>query len=226
MNSGTDLQTIVRSVPYVALLSLRKHAARRANAFEQLKSVGIEAEWMIPVKIEALNWMHIPAIFRRAPRYASHAVTMIRMFDEALRRGVEYFMHVEDDVVFHKDILNRLPQIIVPDDWKFIYLGGRSWGPRHEVGNGLFLSNSICDLHAVILRSNMINLMKMALLHPEIQRHWCDARLARLHRKFPAYICRPNLAWQAHHRGDDDKGAPYSNYYEDGRVKPNCGEWP
>ncbi len=226
MESGKNLRSILTSIPYVALLSLEGHEERRANAFRQLKSVGIEAEWVVPVKLDALDWSYIPPAFRRAPRYASHAITMIQMFDEAILRGAECFMHVEDDVVFRSDILDRLPHIIVPNDWKFIYLGGRSWGPRQKIRHGLVRSNSICDLHAVIMRNDMIEVMKTALLNPKNQRHWCDARIAYLHRNCAAYLCRPNLAWQAPHGKDDGKGPLYSNYFENGRVKPNCGEWP
>ena len=224
VNNSTDLRSILQSIPYKALLSLENARERRANALRQLKDLNIEAEWLVPIKANAIDWSSIPPAFRRAPKYGSHAVTMLAMFDEAIRRGVDTFMHIEDDVVFHHQILERLPNIFVPGNWRFIYLGGRSYGRRQKVSNGLVRSHAVGDLHAVVMRSDMIPLMKDALLDSKSNFQWCDARISSLHKKWPAYLCRPNLAWQAPHCNDRGTGAPYSNYFEDGRVKPGQGE--
>ena len=219
-----DLQTLLQSVPYKVLLSMEDQTERRASAMNQLEDLYLDVEWKVPVKIEDIDWAPMPSIFKEAPRYASHAVTMIEMFDEALRRGVDTFMHIEDDVIFHPDALASLPQILVPWDWKFIYFGGRSWGPRQHISKGLVRSGFIYDLHAVIMRTDMVELMRKALLDPEIDCHWCDARIASLHKEHPTYLCRPNLAWQGFHCDDSGDGIPKSNYFPDGSVMPGQGD--
>ena len=53
---------------------------------------------------------------------------------------------------------------------------------------------------------------------------FADFRIARLHSQYPAYLCRPNLAWQSRHSDDSDQLKAYSNYYANGAVRVGQGD--
>ena len=219
-----DLQCILQSVTYTALISLDKHDKRRGNALLQLEQLDIEAEWVRPVEAESIDLTLLPSAFLNAPNYASHALTILNVFDKALLRNASNFMHVEDDVIFDPQIRKFLPQIVVPNDWKFIYIGGRNCGSKQRFSSWIVKSSFVSDLHAVIMRIEMIDVMRDALLDRGIASHYCDARLASLHQKYPTYLCRPNLAWQSIHSNESGDGLPDSNYNEDGSVKLEQGD--
>jgi hypothetical protein len=226
------------SVGYKVLISLEREHKRRLHAQSQLELLGaVDTEWKIPVRIPAIPWGILPQAYRNNSKYASHAATLLEVMDETERRRTESFMLIEDDVVFHPNIQKLLPKIRVPIDWKFIYLGGRNYGLKQPVSNGLVRSNSISDAHAVIIRSDIIGAVRSAILDPGLSMHWADVRIASLHKIYPAYLCRPNLAWQSAHLIDvegitawrephrvEDETTPYSNYCDDGTVAPGKGD--
>ena len=211
-------------IPYKVLVSMPQQHERRANAQRQFAELGMEVEWKIPVKLDDIDWKILPEIYRVRPKYASQTLTLIEVFEEARRRNVSHFAHFEDDIVFHPDVLSLLPQINVPEDWKFIYLGGRNWGPKKYVSQGIVKPHYVYDLHAAVIRTDMIDLLKQILLDPAINSHWADSRIALLHKTCPTYLCRPNLAWQSAHTDDAGGALHYSNYLEDGSIRAGQGD--
>lgn len=220
---GTD-SIDLDSVPYKVLLSLEQQHERRSNALRQFARLGIDVEWEVPVKIEDVAWARIPRLYKLSPCVASHAVTLLAILDEAERMKVPSFMHLEDDVVFHPRFATLLPRLRVPRDWQFIYLGGRNGGTRTEVSPGLTRSDFIADLHAVIIRAEMIPHLRGVVLNSAAGPIHLDSRIASLHRQYPAYLCRPNLAWQSAHTDDAGKRPAYSNYYPNGAVRLGQGD--
>jgi hypothetical protein len=212
------------SIPHKFLLSLERHHERRANAQRQLAALGIHAEWRIPTKLEDVPWAQLPRDFERKPGAASHAMTLLAIFDEVERLKAPSFMHFEDDVVFHPRVATLLSRIRVPRDWKFIYLGGRNGRTKTVVSPGLVRSGFVSDLHAVIIRAEMIPHLRRVLFDPAIKSPFTDFRIARLHSQYPAYLCRPNLAWQSRHSDDSGRLKAYSNYYANGAVKLGKGD--
>jgi hypothetical protein len=214
----------LKAIPYSVLLSTERQHERRSLAQKQLKKLGIVAEWKKPVKIEDIKWNASTEAYKERPASASHALTLIEVLDEAERRKVEYAMLFEDDVMFHSDILEVVNEVKVPNDWKFIYLGGRNCGTKQQVSSRLVRSTFISDLHAVILHSDMFSLVKQVLMDPCIHSIWLDFRIATLHDRYPAYMFRPNLAWQSEHSDDSGVREPYSNYHPTGEVKHGQGD--
>jgi hypothetical protein len=214
----------LKSIPYKVLISLEQHHGRRSNAQRQFAELGIDVAWKIPVKIDEIPWTWIPQAYRGRPASASHTATLLSVFDEVERTKAESFVVFEDDVIFHPAISTLLPRIRVPRDWKFIYLGGRNTGIKRRISPGLVRSDFVNDLHAVIIRSDMIAHLRRVLLDPAIDSMYTDFRFATLHDRYPAYLCRPNLAWQSVH-GDDSGALPaYCNYYGNGTVKIDQGD--
>jgi hypothetical protein len=66
--------------------------------------------------------------------------------------------------------------------------------------------------------------MRKAIVDPSIDSWHTDFRLANLHPRYPAYLCRPNLFWQSEHRDYSGLGDTYSNYYPNGTVKIEEGD--
>ncbi len=205
-------------------MSLEQQLERRDNALRQLVAHGMEVEWKIPVKIADVPWARLPGDYKLRPEDGSHAATLLSILDEVERKRAPSFMHIEDDVVFHPRFLTLLARLRVPQDWQFIYLGGRNGGARTKVCPGLARSNFIADLHAVIIRAEMIPHLRRVLLDPAMGPLHLDSRIASLHPRYPAYLCRPNLAWQSAHTDNAGKRPAYSNYYPNGAVRLGQGD--
>jgi hypothetical protein len=203
---------------------MEEERERRENAFRQFSDLGLDVEWKVPVKIDDIPWGEMPSAYKNHSKYASQALTLIEVFKEVIHKGADHFMLFEDDIIFHPQILTHLPHITVPDDWKFIYVGGRNCGVKQYISRGLVKSTFVSDLHAVIIRSDMIDLLKQVLLDRNLTTHWADARIASLHKIYPTYLCRPNLAWQSVHSYERGSGEPFSNYNENGTVKRDQGD--
>lgn len=223
--SGAGMESIdLTSIPGKFLVSLEQHHERRSTAQSQLAALGIHAEWRIPARLRDVPWDRLPRAYERKPEAGSHAMTLLAIFDEVERAKSPSFVHFEDDVVLHPRISALLPSLRVPPAWKFIYLGGRNNGTRAAVSPGLVRSDFVSDLHAVIIRSDMIPHLRSVLLDPAINSEHTDFRIATLHARFPAYLCRPNLAWQSVHSDDAGLSMPYSNYYANGTVRIGEGD--
>jgi hypothetical protein len=213
----------LNSIPYKVLISMENQSERRNDAQRQFKDMNLDVIWKIPVKLTNINWNILPGIYRQHPKYASQTLTLIEVFRSAKQNNVESMMLFEDDIIFHPEFKSLLPQIEFPNDWKFIYIGGRNCGVKEHVSKGLVKSSFVSDLHAVIIRGDMFDVLERVLLDRTISSHWADARIGSLHKTYPAYLCRPNLAWQSVHTNDSGKGDAYSNYNEDGSVKQGEG---
>lgn len=206
-------------IPYKVLISLERQRERRENAQRQFAQLGFDVEWKIPVKYDPAS-DNIAALGYNGNAVAiSQALTLLEILDEAERRSVESLMIFEDDVIFHPAFLDRMSEIKVPDDWKFIYLGGRNCGGTEYISSDLIKSDFVVDLHAVIIRTSILDNLRQVLMDPCINSVWTDFRFATLQNRFPAYLCRPNLAWQSYHADDLGNGPAYSHYNEDGSVK-------
>jgi len=214
----------LNSISCKYLISLEQHHERRASAQRQFAALGIHAEWEIPMKLEDVPWAQLPRDYERKPAAASQAMTLLAIFDEVERMNAPSFAHFEDDVVFHPCVSTLLSRIRVPGDWQFIYLGGRNGEIKTAVSPGLVRSSFVSDLHAVIIRAGMIPHLRRVLFDPAIDSAYTDFRIASLHSRYPAYLCRPNLAWQSRHSDDSGRLKAYSNYYANGAVMIGQGD--
>ncbi|QJE96937.1 beta-1,6-N-acetylglucosaminyltransferase [Luteolibacter luteus] len=128
----------------------------------------------------------------------------------------------EDDVVFHPQLLERLEEITLPEDWGIFYLGCSHQRSPLPVGPGLVRAEYALDTHAFAVkapyyRKIMAGLSRRegeACEHPRAS----DWFLANLHKEIPTYACYPNLAWQSHNPSDLI-GAAYSNYTPNGEQR-------
>ena len=211
------------SISYRALVSMPDEATRRTWVTKRLLDYGVSVEWHIPVPIAEIVWSDLPTVFAHHPRYASQALSLHAIVSEAQRRDAAALLLLEDDIVFHVDFPTMLARLQPPSDWSFLYLGGRNCGIKEQVGDGLMRSDFVSDLHAVVLRWDVFDEVKRALIDPWIYSALPDFRIATLHRRFTTYLCRPNLVWQTPHTTEAN-GEAYCNYTSNGDVVTGQGD--
>lgn len=102
---------------------------------------------------------------------------------------------MEDDVMFTLDADEKFSEFIfaVPDDWKFLYLGGnhefscRGSAPR-EIKKGILRGVNILGTEALIIRANFIDtVIKQLTYSPNNAFGHCDWALVTLQRKYSCY---------------------------------------
>jgi hypothetical protein len=208
--------------PFCVVLSREEDAERRANAFAQLEKLGVQAEWLKPVDETQVPWRPEFDHYKKNPKKLNHALSVLKMFEMAQERGHDTVWMVEDDVVFHPEIEERLDRMTLPAHWAMFYMGGHLFGgPYIDCGNGLWKVRHILHTHSVVFHKRVWKAVEAAMLSnlpdkiPD-----CDVRLARYCQfKFATYACHPNLAWQSHHVSTLDHSG-IRKYNDQGQQMP------
>jgi len=134
-----------------------------------------------------------------------------------LRRSPSVFIW-EDDVTLHPDLIHRLSEFQLPDDWGMFFLGGMHIERPTVVGPGLVHARQMLSTHAFGVRSSHYSRVIKALRGNEREEdEYCpaaDVIIARLFDEIPTYAAYPNLAGQ---EGDhsDLEGTAYDAYGKD-----------
>ena len=195
-------------------------ADRRWRLHENLCHYGINdviAEHPIPLhEINAQEYSHLP---QKALPYISQILTLKKVIGDAKRQNAHCVWLFEDDAVLHPEFLNRARRLRVPNNWRFLYLGGAYYENVVRINEFLVRPSKVLDLHCVIISSEMYDIIEdrfeAALHDPSKKEVFADMILADLHKIYPAYLCRPNLSWQSNHQSDLN-GRHYSSYKPDG----------
>lgn len=138
-------------------------------------------------------------------------------------------MILEDDVVFHAEIRERLAEITLPDDWGIFYFGCAHRKRPRSAGAGIVRVAYALDTHAFAVRAPYFRRVIAGLDARHPVNRGCghalasDWFLADLHATIPTYACYPNLAWQAV-SPSDLAGGTYSNYTASGEQVSGKGE--
>lgn len=159
-------------------------------------------------------------------RYAL-ALTQRMLLRRADLRGASAVLIMEDDVVFHPDLQEKLREIDLPDDWGIFYLGCAHQTRPEPAGKGIVRTKYALDTHAFAVRDKYYRAVMAALSvnnHDDVAHaRASDWFLANLHETIPTYACYPNLAWQAVQQSDLADGV-YSNYTRSGEQISGSGE--
>jgi hypothetical protein len=204
-------------------INLGRREDRRLETEIALCTVGITAE-RFPA-VDALSARN-PRGYESAGRYAL-ALSQRLVLRKAKLEGASAVLVLEDDVVFHPELLKRLEEMELPEDWGIFYLGCAHRTRPAPVGQGLVRVQYALDTHAFAVRApyyqTVINALgrvdKRSSNHPAAS----DWYLADLHKEIPTYACYPNLAWQANSASDLINGT-YSNYTPSGEQRSGAGE--
>src|SRR6202453_1023001 len=210
----------LHEVPYKVMINMPQASDRRWQLHEKLCKFGfmdVACEHPIPIaEIDRSEYSHLP---EEALPYISQIITIKRVLTEAKRRGAKSTWLLEDDATFHSEFNDRVRRLRVPNNWCFLYLGGAYYEEAIRINGALVRPDKILDLHSLVISSEVydvaISQLDAVLKDTSKSEVFADVTFASLHKKYPAYLCRPNLVWQAPHHSDL-KGKHYSNYAPDG----------
>lgn len=94
--------------------------------------------------------------FQNTRRYACSVAKRIAIRN-GFQSGAESVLLLEDDVVFHLELRERLEKIELPEDWGLFYLGCRHLKPPVPYGPSLLRCTQATDNHAVLIHRNYKN---------------------------------------------------------------------
>ena len=209
--------------PHKYFLNLDRRTDRRARCEELFAELGWNVQRQPAVDAQTLT---SPRGFDSAGRYA-HSVSTRLILRRAALAGAEAVLILEDDVVFHPALAERLAEMELPADWGIFYLGCQQCERPEVIAPGLVRVRAPLDTHAWLVRREYFLEVRRAMRG----NYWpanggtipnADILLAELTRRVPAYAAFPNLAWQEEDESDLAGGA-YANYEPDGRQKHNRG---
>lgn len=206
-------------------INLGRRQDRRAETEWQLHQAGITAERFPAVDA---RFVRKNRGYESAGRYAL-ALSQRLAIRKAMLAGAKAVLILEDDVVFHPEMIEMLKRIEMPDDWGIFYLGCAHHKRPWPANDGVVRTHYALDTHAFAVRAPYFKRVIAALdaSSPE-NRAKSHARasdwfLGDLHEEIPTYACYPNLAWQA--VADSDlAGGTYSNYTPTGEQISAAGE--
>jgi hypothetical protein len=209
--------------PLRYFINLGRRQDRRIETEIALEEAGISAERFPAVDA---RFVRKNRGYESAGRYAL-ALTERLVLRRAALLKAEAVLVLEDDVIFHPEMLRRLAEIELPEDWGIFYLGCAHHKRPWPAGRGLVKTPYALDTHAFAVRAPYYRQVIAALgrrdgeprLHPGAS----DWFLADLHGEIPTYACYPNLAWQAVNKSDLANGT-YSNYTSTGEQIASSGE--
>ena len=209
--------------PLRYFINLGRRQDRRVETEIALAEAGITAERFPAVDARFVSRTRG---YASPGRYAL-ALTQRMVLRQAALKKAEAVLVLEDDVVFHPELLERLGQITLPEDWGIFYLGCAHQKRPWCAGKGLVRTPYALDTHAFAVRAPYYRKVMAALARKEGESathpRASDWYLADLHEEIPTYACYPNLAWQAM-AASDLAGGTYSNYTPSGEQIAAHGE--
>ncbi len=214
---------IEKTFPARYWINLGRRHDRRVETEYQLAFAGITAERFPAVDA---RFVKRNRGYESAGRYAL-ALSQRLAIRKAMLAGAEAVLVLEDDVVFHPELVSRLAEIELPKDWGIFYLGCAHHKRPWPAGQGLVRTPYALDTHAFAVRAPYFRKVMAALSRrdgdPTFHARASDWYLADLHGEIPTYACFPNLAWQAVAESDLVQGT-YSNYTSAGEQISSHGE--
>lgn len=209
--------------PLRYFINLGRRQDRRVETEIALAEAGITAQRFPAVDA---RFVQRTRGYESAGRYAL-ALTQRLVLRTAALQKADAVLVLEDDVIFHPELLKRLEEIELPDDWGIFYLGCAHQKRPWPAGSGLVRTLYALDTHAFAVRAPYYRKVMEALSRREDESYTharaSDWYLADLHREIPTYACYPNLAWQAV-AASDLAGGTYSNYTPSGEQIAAAGE--
>ena len=209
--------------PLRYFINLGRRQDRRIETEIALEEAGISAERFPAVDA---RFVRKNRGYESAGRYAL-ALTQRLVLRKAALLEADAVLVLEDDVIFHPEMLSRLQDIELPEDWGIFYLGCAHHKRPWPAGRGVVRTPYALDTHASAVRAPYYRRVTAALGRrdgePRLHARASDWFLADLHQEIPTYACYPNLAWQAVNKSDLAHGT-YSNYTRTGEQIASSGE--
>jgi len=134
---------------------------------------------------------------------SSHRAIMI----DAINNKYDKILILEDDVVFENGLDKFFADNVdnVPNDWKFLYLGGNHLNGLSKINDNIYRMVSSLATHAYGLRTEIIPTILEFIREPQYP---IDIYYAQLHRLLPSYVIKngdKSITWQKEDYSDIDE---------------------
>jgi GR25 family glycosyltransferase involved in LPS biosynthesis len=135
------------------------------------------------------------------------------ILNKALKEGYEKILIFEDDISFDEGLNSFFENnlVDVPNDWKFLYLGGNHLNGLTHVKNNVFRMVSSLTTHAYAIKCDIIPQILHLIAEANAP---VDVYYAAFHRAFPSYVLKngeKSVAWQDDDYSDvDDSKCDYT----------------
>ena len=182
--------------PHIVFLNLGKRGDRRIALEDEFERHSIDAE-----RIAAINQRSVKDSrgFEKRSRYACCLTKRIAI-RKAIQNDWPSILILEDDVVFHPELRERLSVIRMPPDWGLFYFGCFHLEPPDLIGPGIVRAVKCVDNHAMGVKKEWFRHVLRALRPCPRNRPKklpnSDVIIAGLQSVIPSYAAYPNLAWQ------------------------------
>jgi hypothetical protein len=142
----------LHEIPYKVMVTLPQCVDRRWKLHEALCLYGIKdviAEHPVPLHdINIAEYSHLP---QKALPYVSQILTLSKVVADAKQKGAHSLWLLEDDAVLHPEFLYRARRLRIPNNWRFVYLGGAYYDKAVRINRDIVKPNKVLDLHCVVI---------------------------------------------------------------------------
>jgi hypothetical protein len=191
---------------HVYCINLDHRVDRWENCLSQFDNYGIEVE-----RFSAVNGNVVTpyGVGKLLPGEVGVIRSNYNVIQDAKNNGYKNIVIFEDDVELCDDFNERfdLHYVNVPNDWKFLYMGGNHVGGLSLVNNKVSRINHTYAIHAICINEDLFEPILKLLSEEKVQ---VDVTYAQLQKIYPSYVFRPHLAWQKDGHSDIQGG--YQNY--------------
>ena len=191
---------------HIYCINLNHRVDRWGDCVKQFDKYDIEVE-----RFSAVNGNEVipNGVGKLLPGEVGVIRSNYNVIQDAKNNGYKNIVIFEDDVVLCEDFNERfdLHYVNVPNDWRFLYMGGNHVGGLSLVNNKVSKINHTYAIHAICIHEELYEPILGLLLEEQVQ---VDVTYSQLQKLYPSYVFRPHLAWQKDGHSDIQGG--YQNY--------------
>ena len=177
-------------------INLDKRKDRWQKCQEIFKKLNIEVERISAVEGHPKNIKVYHSILKKRAGLVGCHLSHLKCIKLAKENNFKNVLILEDDIEFDNAFISKFSKLVLPDDWKLLYLGG-----NNNVGNPILIefskhvyqTKNTMAAHSYAIDNTIYDelidlLIKMDNPHELI---YID-----IQKKFKCYVTRPHLTWQ------------------------------
>ena len=172
-------------------ISLKRREDRRLIIENHLNSLGIEFEF-----VDAIDSKNIDGQFQIPKGAIGCNLSHLMIYKKTLGSSKPILI-LEDDVEFSSDVIEKIEDIQIPEDWALFYFGGNHNGQELDmIDSNLHRLKKTFTTHCFAINPKILGeiIEKFSLSY---DRFVIDEFLAyEIQTKYPCYGLHPSLAWQ------------------------------
>ena len=172
-------------------ISLKRREDRRSTIKNHLNSLGIDFEF-----VDAIDSLDIEGEFSIPKGAIGCNLSHLKIYKQVMGSNKPVLI-LEDDVEFSSDVIEKIKDIQIPEDWALLYFGGNHNGLELDmIDANLHRLKKTFTTHCFAINPKIITeiIEKFTFCY---DRFVIDEFLAyEIQTKYPCYGIHPHLAWQ------------------------------